>query len=150
DEKNRDALLSEIVREKIIPHVFPGARRAIEFHKKRNDLIVIVTSTADFLARHIARQVGIDHVIATSIECVDGKVTGKIVGDPAYKELKVTKIRQFVEQNDLSIEDSYAYGDSVNDIPMLLLCTHKIAVNPNEKLLNDPLINQFECVDWSV
>lgn len=148
--KQRDDLLASVVKEVILPRVYPGALRTIKFHKANHDAIAIVTSTADFLAKHVASLLGIDNVIATPIECVDGKVTGNIVGEPAYKELKVTKIKQFVQEKGLSLDGAYAYGDSINDVPMLLLCSHKIAVNPNEKLLNDPVFGQLECVDWSV
>ena len=142
-------LLDEVVAKYIIPVVKPGAKRAIDFHNKRGDVVVIVTSTMDYLVEHIARQLNIKYFIASPMEKVNGALTGRQAGMPAYKEGKVTKIKEFIKEHNLSLEDSYGYGDTINDLPMLMICEHKYAVDPNKKLLQEPLIKELEIVDWT-
>lgn len=148
---DRDSLykvLHDIVKTSIMPLVYPGAKRAIRFHNDRNDTVVIVTSTMDYLAEHIAEQLNIKYVIASPMEKKDGVLTGEICGIPAFQKDKVTRINMFLKEHDLTLEGSYGYGDTVNDVPMLMMCTHRYAVNPNRILLESDLIKELTVVDW--
>ena len=141
-------VLHETVRDLIIPLVKPGAKRALEFHKKRGDRIFIVTSTCDYIVEHVALLLGIGDYIAAPMEKVDGRLTGKQSGIVPYQEDKVKRINEILKKDNLSLEDSYAYGDSINDLPMLMMCTHRFAVDPNEKLLNHPDLKALKVVNW--
>ncbi len=148
---NKDKLykiLHDIVKTTIIPVVYPGAKRAIKFHNDRHDTVVIVTSTMDYLAEHIAEQLDIKYVIASPMEKKDGVLTGEICGIPAFQKDKVTRINMFLKEHNLSLEDSYGYGDTVNDVPMLMMCDHRFAVNPNKILLESDDIKAMTVVDW--
>lgn len=148
---DRDSLykvLHDIVKTSIMPLVYPGAKRAIRFHNDRNDTVVIVTSTMDYLAEHIAEQLNIKYVIASPMEKKDGVLTGEICGIPAFQKDKVTRINMFLKEHDLTLEGSYGYGDTVNDVPMLMMCTHRYAVNPNRILLESDSIKELTVVDW--
>ena len=141
-------VLHETVRDLIIPLVKPGAKRALDFHKKRGDRIFIVTSTCDYIVEHVASLLGISDYIAAPMEKVDGRLTGKQCGIVPYQEDKVKRINEILKKDNLSLEDSYAYGDSINDLPMLMMCTHRFAVDPNEKLLNHPDLKALKVVNW--
>ena len=69
--------------------------------------------------------------------------------DVPYQVDKVKRINEIINKEGLSLEDSYAYGDTINDLPMLMMCSHRFAVDPNEKLLNHPAIKSLEIVDWT-
>jgi len=141
-------VLHETVRDLIIPLVKPGAKRALDFHKKRGDRIFIVTSTCDYIVEHVASLLGISDYIAAPMEKLDGRLTGKQCGIVPYQEDKVKRINEILKKDNLSLEDSYAYGDSINDLPMLMMCTHRFAVDPNEKLLNHPDLKALKVVNW--
>ena len=141
-------VLHETVRDLIIPLVKPGAKRALEFHKSRGDRIFIVTSTCDYIVEHVASLLGISDYIAAPMVKVDGRLTGKQCGIVPYQEDKVKRINEILTKDNLSLEDSYAYGDSINDLPMLMMCTHRFAVDPNEKLLNHPDLKDLKVVNW--
>ena len=140
--------LVDIVKNSIMPVVYPGAKRAIKFHNDRNDTVVIVTSTMDYLAEHIAEQLNIKYVIASPMEKKDGVLTGEISGIPAFQKDKVTRINMFLKEHSLSLEDSYGYGDTVNDVPMIMMCSHRFAVNPNKVLLESEAIKEMTVLDW--
>lgn len=141
-------VLHDIVKNSIMPVVYPGAKRAIKFHNDRNDTVVIVTSTMDYLAEHIAEQLNIKYVIASPMEKKDGVLTGEISGIPAFQKDKVTRINMFLKEHSLSLEDSYGYGDTVNDVPMIMMCSHRFAVNPNKVLLESEAIKEMTVLDW--
>lgn len=142
-------ILSSTVRYKIIPVVKPGALRQIDFHNKRGDRIVIVTSTMDYLVEHVAKQLNISDYIAAPMEKIDGVLSGAQCGIVPFQQDKVTRINTFLKDNNLSLEDSYAYGDTINDLPMINMCQHKFAVDPNEVLLKSEDIKELEIVDWT-
>ena len=149
DAKAQQEFLTALVTERILPLVKRGAYEAIEFHLKRQDTLVIVTSTVDYLVRHIARALGIAHVIAAPIGTDEqGRITGKVVGVVPYQHGKVERIEQFLKAQQLSWEDSYAYGDTVNDLPMLLKATHRFAIDPNAQLCAHPDFVRLQTLSW--
>ena len=147
-DAERNRILSRIVHDDIIPRVKPGALDKIRFHKDRNDRLVIVTSTVDYLVKHIAKELGFTDYIAAPMEIIDGKLTGNTCGLVPYQEGKVTRIKNFLKENQLTLDDSYAYGDSINDLPMLQICEHKFAIDPNEVLLKHPQFKELKVEHW--
>lgn len=131
-------ILSDCVKTMILPRVKKGAKEAVAFHKERGDISLIVTSTMDYLVEHIAKGVGIDYIIAAPMERIDGVLTGNQAGLVPFQGDKVVRIKEFLQEHNLNLEGSYAYGDSVNDLPMLLLCENRFAIDPNEKLISHP------------
>ncbi len=147
--ERREHIMADLVRTLIIPRIKPGARRAIDFHKSRGDTVIIVTSTVDYLVKHVAEQAGIDNYIGSKAELTaEGVLTGKLAGYPPYQEGKVRLIKSFAQQHNLSLEDAYAYGDSVNDLPMLLMSSHPYAVDPAVQLRSHPDFPKLTEVSW--
>ncbi len=143
-----NAILDDCVKTMILPRIKKGAKEAIEFHKQRGDISLIVTSTMDYLVEHIAKGVGIDHIIAAPMEKIDGVLTGRQAGLVPFQGDKVVRIQDFIQKHGLNLKDSYAYGDSVNDLPMLLLCENRFAIDPNEKLIQHPDFNKLIQKSW--
>ncbi len=147
--ERRESIMADLVRTLIIPRIKKGARRAIDFHKSRGDTVVIVTSTVDYLVKHVAEQARIDHFIGSKTELTDkGVLTGKLSGESPYQQGKVTLIKSFAAQHNISLADSYAYGDSVNDLPMLLMSSHPYAVDPAIQLRCLPDFSKLTEVSW--
>ncbi|MGN0901777.1 MAG: HAD family hydrolase [Succinivibrio sp.] len=140
--------LKQIVEGTLLKHVKKGALERIEFHKNRGDTMLIVTSTMDYLASRIAKALNMDGCIAAPMEIVDGRITGRLTGTVPYQEDKVTRVKEYAKEHNLSLDDCYGYGDSINDLPMLKMCAHRFAVDPNEVLLNSPEIKDLEVVHW--
>ncbi len=142
-------LLETAVREAIVPNFKPGAIERVKFHLNRGDRVVIVTSTVDYLASQVAKALGFEDVIAAPMERIDGVITGNLIGTVPFQENKVARINTFLKENKLLLNDSYAYGDSINDLPMLMMCDHRYAVDPNELLLKSPEISKLIVEKWS-
>ena len=106
----------------------------INQHRKQGDTIVIITATNSFVTGPIAEAFGVDHLIATEPEIVDGQYTGKMNGTPCFQQGKITKLNEWLEQTGKNLEGSYFYSDSHNDLPLLEQVTHPIAVDPDDQL----------------
>jgi HAD superfamily hydrolase (TIGR01490 family) len=145
-KNERDELLYKTIIKTIVPHIFTGAKKALEFHKNRHDTIVIVTSTMDYIVEHVAHTLGIEYYIAAPMAYDEnGVLTGDINGIVPYQQNKVVRIKKFIEEHNFSLDDSFGYGDSINDLPMLGLCTHRYAVNANALL--KAKINEFGLIE---
>ncbi len=130
-----DAWRRQFMQQKILPLVRPRAQELIERH--RTDLRVIVTATNSFVTAPIAREFGIDHLIATEPAQVGGEFTGAVTGTPCFREGKVTCLEDWLAgrgQSLASFSQSWFYSDSLNDLPLLARVTHPVAVDPDDTL----------------
>jgi HAD superfamily hydrolase (TIGR01490 family) len=134
DRATLDRWHEGFMREKIAPLITASARELVEHHRARGDTLIVITSTNRFITAPIARAFDIPHLIATEPEERDGRFTGKVSGIPSYREGKVTRLREWMRANNRSLDDSWFYSDSHNDLPLLRLVTHPVAVNPDPEL----------------
>jgi HAD superfamily hydrolase (TIGR01490 family) len=134
-----DAWHREFMTNKIYPLIAPGARKLVERHQLDGDLCIIITATNSFVTAPIAHALGIEHLIATEPEQIDGEFTGKVSGVPCFKEGKITRLEEWLNQHNLtwlSFLQSWFYSDSLNDLPLLGKVTHPVAVDPDATLRN--------------
>ncbi len=118
----------------IRPLITDKARKLVEKHRSLNHTLVIITATNRFITRPIAQEFGIEHLIATESKIVNGRYTQEIDGIPCFKEGKVKRLKQWLEQHNETLTGSYFYSDSHNDLPLLEKVEIPIAVNPDEIL----------------
>jgi len=104
-------------------------------HRAAGDYLLIITATNSFVTGPIATAMGVDHIIATEPEVVDGSFTGRVLGTPCFQEGKVTRLRQWLAASGHSLAGSYFYSDSHNDLPLLNLVDNPIAVDGDDILL---------------
>lgn len=129
-----NALHQQFMQEKIEPILLPKAEELLAKHREQGDFLLIITATNHFVTSPIAERLGVDAIIATDPEEVDGRYTGVVSGTPCFQDGKVTRLNKWLEAQDFSLEGSYFYSDSHNDLPLLELVTHPVAVNPDEIL----------------
>lgn len=134
DPEQLFAWRSEFVRTKIEPILLPAARRLIEEHRSIGDTLMIITATNRFVTEPIAGLYGIEHLIATTPEFKDGRYTGQYEGIPCFQEGKVTRLDEWLNQHERSLEGSWFYSDSHNDLPLLGRVRHPVAVDPDDIL----------------
>jgi HAD superfamily hydrolase (TIGR01490 family) len=128
-------LRKKFIEEEIEPLVQPGALALVDSHRKAGDRLMIITATIEFITRPIADLFGIDTLIAPIPEFRNGKYTGELSGVPSFREGKVTRLKAWLKENPCSLEGSYFYSDSINDLPLLKLVDNPIVVDPDDALL---------------
>ncbi len=97
----------------------------------------MTTAASRFLAGPIGRKLGLEHVIATEPEMIDGRYTGKVSGLPNMRDGKIARLDAWLDGRGQRLGDfrqSWFYSDSRNDIPLLSKVTHPVAVNPDASL----------------
>jgi HAD superfamily hydrolase (TIGR01490 family) len=131
-----DAWRDEYVRRKILPMITRKSRDLVASHAA--DARAVVTATNSFVTRPIAREFGIENLVATDpAERPDGEFTGGVAGLPSFREGKVTRVEAWLAGMGLgwsSFTETWFYSDSLNDLPLLSLVTHPVAVDPDETL----------------
>jgi HAD superfamily hydrolase (TIGR01490 family) len=122
------------MQRRIRPIILPRAAELIERH--RGDLTAIVTATNRFITAPIARELGIPNLIATDIEEVGGRFTGKPRGEPNFREGKIRRVDEWLAERGTRLADyeSWFYSDSLNDLPLLDRVDHPVAVDPDATL----------------
>ncbi|AHK17050.1 MULTISPECIES: HAD family hydrolase [Thalassolituus] len=120
--------------ERIDPLITQHARDLIEKHRAAGDVLLIITATNGFVTYPIAERLDIEHIIAPHPEVVDGRYTGKTVGIPSFQGGKVTRLNDWIAEHQHSLEGSYFYSDSHNDLPLLRIVDHPVAVDPDDTL----------------
>ena len=129
DEWHRD-----FMRDCVEPIVLPKALALLKQHQDAGDKLVIITATNRFITGPIAKRLGVQTLLATECEMVDGRFSGRSTDIPCFREGKVTRLNRWLLENGYSLEDSYFYSDSMNDLPLLEQVTHAVAVDPDPNL----------------
>jgi len=129
-----EQLHQQFMKQKILPIITEKARDLVTKHKTDGDTLVVITATNSFITGPIAKELGIENLIATEAELMDGKYTGKIAGTPCFQDGKVTRLKQWILENEVASENCIFYSDSINDLPLLELVKKPVAVDPDEKL----------------
>lgn len=129
-----DAWHRDFMRDCIEPIILPKALELIAKHREAGDKLVVITATNRFVTGPIVERLGIETLLATECEMVDGRYTGRTTDVPCFREGKVTRLNRWLEENQFSLEDSYFYSDSLNDLPLLEKVANPVAVDPDPKL----------------
>jgi HAD superfamily hydrolase (TIGR01490 family) len=129
-------LHKEFMTNKINPIKLAKADAILEQHRAAGDTIMVITATNSFVTGPIVESLGIDLLIASEGEIINDRYTGKPSGVPSYKEGKVTRLQQWLEETGHSLEGSYFYSDSHNDLPLLNIVDNPVVVDP------DPILHQ--------
>lgn len=132
-----DALHQEYMEQKIRPMITEKARALVEKHRRNGDLLMIITATNSFVTNPIAREFGIDYLIGTTPEEVNGEFTGKVVGTPSFQVGKITRLNEWLAERDQTLqgfETTWFYSDSHNDLPLMKLVDRPVAVDPDAML----------------
>ena len=132
-----DELHLKYMQEVIRPMMTDKAQALVDSHKAAGDLCVVITATNSFVTKPIATAYGIEHLIGSDPEMLDGQYTGGVTGVPSFQAGKVTRINQWLAERGqtlASFDKSYFYSDSHNDLPLMQLVTNPVAVDADEIL----------------
>lgn len=143
-----DAWHQKYMETKIRGMMTAKSRALVEKHRQAGDLMMVITATNSFVTAPIAREFGIDNLIGTIPEEIDGEFTGRVTGVPSFKEGKVTRLYAWLHERGQGLadfEETWFYSDSLNDLPLLKVVDHPVAVDP------DPTLRAYaEEANWPI
>ena len=117
----------------IVPYLYDEARELVAGHHAAGRDVIVISASGHEVVDPIGALLGADMVIATQMVVADGFYTGD-VAFYAFGEAKAAKIRELAAERGYALADSYAYSDSITDLPMLEAVGHPTAVNPDRSL----------------
>jgi len=148
------AMRERFMREEMAPSLRPSALALVKQHQDAGDLVAIVTATNEFVTRPIADAFGVAELLALELHRDEqGRVTGGIHGVPTFREGKIRRVLDWLEQREHrwdQFERITFYSDSTNDLPLLERVSHPVATNPGlalEKIARQrgwPILKLFE------
>jgi HAD superfamily hydrolase (TIGR01490 family) len=119
----------------ILPRVFPQMLEEVYAHQDAGRPTFIVSAAGNGVVEQLAHVLGMDGGIGTKYETdASGCFTGRLDGPFVYGEGKVTAMEEFADRHGIELPDSYAYSDSLSDLPMLRAVGNPVAVNPDPPL----------------
>ncbi|MCC3281382.1 MULTISPECIES: HAD family hydrolase [Arthrobacter] len=124
----------EVYDEMIVSKIWPGTRALTEQHMKAGRPVWLVTGTPVEVASVIASRLSLTGALGTVSEVADGLYTGRLVGEFLHGPAKAEGVRALAEQEGLDLSRCWAYSDSFNDVPLLTLVGHPVAINPDARL----------------
>jgi HAD superfamily hydrolase (TIGR01490 family) len=134
DRAEVEQLVHRVIIEVIDPFVYQEALDLMELHRASGRQIYIVSSSPEEVVRPLARHFGVSGVIATRAEVgPDGRYTGELEFY-CYGAEKANAVRETARRAGIDLDGSYAYSDSITDMPMLESVGHPVAVNPDREL----------------
>jgi HAD superfamily hydrolase (TIGR01490 family) len=128
---------AEFMAARIVPMIAPQARALVRAHREAGDLCAIITATNSFVTAPIAREFGLEHLIATEPESLRGRFTGRVAGTPCFRDGKLRRLEEWLTGLGRRLADfaeSTFYSDSHNDLPLLERVTRPVAVDPDAQL----------------
>lgn len=136
----------QFIKDFIQPIILPKAQAIVDKHKAKGDRVIIITATNTFITKPIGEIYGITELLGTEGEIINNKYTGKVAGVPSFKEGKVTRLNQWLTENNETLEGSYFYSDSHNDLPLLKIVDQPIVVDGDDKLLQIAKDKQWKTI----
>ncbi len=115
--------------------VQPWARLLMDEHRAAGRQVVLATTSPFDMVKPFADALGLDDVIATRYGVDEhGHYDGTIVGSFVWGTGKLDAVRAWAAEHDVDVRQSWAYSDSVYDVPLLNAVRHPTAVNPDPRL----------------
>ncbi|HSM45635.1 MAG TPA: HAD-IB family hydrolase [Acidimicrobiia bacterium] len=134
DREEIEAVVTETVDQVVTPLVYAEALAIMEGHRGAGRRVVVISASPEEIVRPLCKYLGIDDVIATRAAVDEnGRYTGEIELY-AYGAGKAEAMRELAGREGIDLEASYAYSDSITDLPMLETVGHPVAVNPDAAL----------------
>ncbi|PPK93497.1 HAD superfamily hydrolase (TIGR01490 family) [Kineococcus xinjiangensis] len=139
------AIGEELYDEYVAARIWPGTQALARAHREREEPVWLVTAAPVEVADVIARRLDLTGAIGTVAESVDGRYTGRLVGETVHGPAKAAAVRLLAEREGLDLSRCAAYSDSANDLPLLSLVGYPVVVNPDRTLRAHARVH-----DWPV
>ena len=134
DPQELEGWRADFIRDKVRPIVAPLTAELLQRHRDRGDTLLIITATNRFVTEPIAAELGIENLLATDPEIVDGVYSGEVAGIPCFQGGKVERLKMWLAAQETTFTQQWFYSDSHNDLPLLEQVDIPVAVDADPQL----------------
>ncbi len=124
----------ELFEDVLKPAIYPGTRELLAQSRKIGQRQIVISGALDFTIDRLCQYLEIDEFVSNRLEFVNGYATGRILPPVMASATKAKWMREYAERENINLSESYAYSDSISDLPMLSIVGHPVAVNPDFRL----------------
>lgn len=128
-------VVEPFVEDVIEPIFYSDATRCLANHRAAGDRILVISASAHFLVSAVAARLKIEDVLAIDLEQQHGHYSGHTQDVLTYREGKVARLQDWLQEQGETLDGAYFYSDSRNDLPLLHLVEKPHVVNPDPTLL---------------
>jgi HAD superfamily hydrolase (TIGR01490 family) len=114
--------------------LYPEGWRLVEAHRRAGHTVVLASSATRFQVEPAARAMGVEHILVSPVEIVNGICTGRPGGPLLWRAGKAAAVRAFAGEHGIDLADSYAYSNGNEDVPFLQAAGRPRAINPGRAL----------------
>jgi HAD superfamily hydrolase (TIGR01490 family) len=126
------------------PHLREWVVQRVEFHRAQQHIPIMVSAALRILVEPIDSLLNFPYVICSELEWENNRLTGKLAGKPAFRSNKIHYLKQWLSDHKCTLEGSWGYSDSFNDLPLLSLVENPVAVKPDRVLHEHAVENEWE------
>jgi putative phosphoserine phosphatase / 1-acylglycerol-3-phosphate O-acyltransferase len=134
EEQELEELGEELFKHAIASRLHLEVWRLVQEHKAMGHTLVLASSATRFQVEPMARELGADVVLCTPLEVVDGRITGRVGGEPLWAEAKAHAVRALASERKLDLKAAFAYSNGTEDIEFLAAVGSPLAVQPDDGL----------------
>ncbi|MCK6262722.1 HAD-IB family hydrolase [Vibrio sp. ZSDE26] len=143
-------LVKRCISEKIMPYFYPQAQTLLAQLKRDNIDTVIISATVNFIVAEVANHIGIDTAMGIDLVIKENRYTATIEGIPTYREGKVARLEQWLNQQEKPYDSIHFYTDSINDLPLCERADFAYLVNPCERLAQVSERPRWQTLNWTL
>jgi HAD superfamily hydrolase (TIGR01490 family) len=134
DETETKKLFREFFEQEIKRRIFHQSIKLVKKYISQGYEVILTSASLFEIVNELKAYIDVKFAIATTLEIVNGKYTGKILGRVPYGYDKVKEVKNLLDKTGFSLEGSYAYADHRSDLPLLELVENPVVINPDRKL----------------
>ncbi len=143
-----DKMVDDFVQEYVLPRLFPEAKELINSLTDKALPMLIISATASFIVEKVGRSIGITDAIGIDMSVKNGCYTSIIEGTPSYREGKIRRLKDWVEQGSNDYNPIHFYTDSINDLPLCEYSDYAYLINPCAQLEEAAKGKNWEIYNW--
>lgn len=126
---------AEWLPRRLFPRLTQTGQAKIKWHKEQGHRVVILSASIEEIVKPVAEYLGLGaDYLCTRLAVENDRYIGQLSGPLCYGPGKVFWARQWAEENNIDLGNSYFYTDSSSDLPLLELVGYPVPVNPSRKL----------------
>jgi fatty acyl-CoA reductase len=139
------AMFEELLK----PNIAAEAVAAVEAHRAAGRELVLLSGSLDFIVQPLADHLNFDRVVASHMQTKDGKFTGVLDGASVVGQEKRVRVLDDAEKNGIDLAASFAYADSISDLPILEAVGNPVVINPDARLEHTATVRGWPIEKWT-